>query len=71
MVLYGKFLLHCSQHGAIGIVTTGDSLGEEGLFEKSDAKNPIIRRKEIATAEDNSFVLELNQHSFDKLKQTL
>ena len=36
IILYGKFLLHHSKLGSIGTVTTGDSLGEEGIFEKKD-----------------------------------
>jgi len=36
IILYGKFLLHHSKYGAIGVVTTGDSFGEEGIFEKKD-----------------------------------
>ena len=33
IILYGKFLLHTSKLGPIGAVTTGDSLGEEGLLD--------------------------------------
>ena len=49
---------------------TGDALGEEGLFEKSDTgHNPI--RKEIATAEEESFVLEITAQSFEKVREDL
>jgi hypothetical protein len=34
IILYGKFLLHTSKLGPIGGVTTGDTLGEEGLLDK-------------------------------------
>jgi len=34
IILYGKILLHSAKLGAIGAVTTGDSLGEEGILEK-------------------------------------
>lgn len=33
IVLYGKLLLHHSRLGPIGVVSTGDSLGEEGLLD--------------------------------------
>jgi hypothetical protein len=45
--------------GAVGTVNTGDSLGEEGIYEKSDG-NFTTLRKEIATAEEDSYVLELS-----------
>jgi CRP-like cAMP-binding protein len=35
IILYGKFLLHNSKLGPIGTCNAGDSLGEEGLLEKS------------------------------------
>ena len=34
IILYGKILLHTAKLGAIGSVSTGDTLGEEGLLEK-------------------------------------
>ena len=33
IILFGKFLLHTARLGPIGAVTTGDTLGEEGLLE--------------------------------------
>lgn len=36
LILYGKFLLHTSKLGPIGVASTGDSLGEEGILERSD-----------------------------------
>eukprot|EP00347_Sterkiella_histriomuscorum_P000407 403375983 len=70
IVLYGKFLLHTSKHGAIGQVTTGDSLGEEGIFEKKDLDLPVFRQ-EIATAEEDCFILELNSNAVEKVKEQL
>jgi len=59
IILYGKFLLHHSKLGAIGVVSTGDSLGEEGIFEKKDSELPVYRQ-EMATAEEESFILEFS-----------
>jgi hypothetical protein len=59
IVLFGKLLLHSMELGAVGTVNTGDSLGEEGIYEKSDG-NFTTLRKEIATAEEDSYVLELS-----------
>ena len=59
IILYGKFLLHHSKLGAIGVVTTGDSLGEEGIFEKKGDTELPVYRYEMATAEEETFILEL------------
>jgi hypothetical protein len=70
IILYGKFLLHNSKLGPIGVTSTGDSLGEEGLLDKKanvttnveahtgDFENYVVRRHEMATAEEESYVLE-------------
>lgn len=70
IVLNGKFLLHHDKVGAIGIVNTGDSLGEEGIFEKRDNGLPVIR-KEIATAELDSYVIEISISAYHKLREIL
>ena len=70
IILQGKFLLHSAQLASIGTVTIGDTLGEEGLFEKKESNNKIYRR-EMATAENECFMLELTASSFEKLKDEL
>ncbi|CDW82978.1 UNKNOWN [Stylonychia lemnae] len=70
IVLYGKFLLHHSKYGEIGLVTTGDSLGEEGIFEKKGL-DMIVYRQEMATAQEESFILEFTQLSMEKIKEQL
>jgi CRP-like cAMP-binding protein len=67
-VIYGNFLLHSAQIGVIGTVKTGDSLGEEGIFE--NPKSPILR-KETVTSEEESFVLEVTRASWSKLSDKL
>jgi len=42
------------------VVTTGDSLGEEGIFEKKGDEELPVYRHEMATAEEESFILEYN-----------
>ena len=52
------------------MVTTGDSLGEEGVFERKGEDVPVYRQ-EMATAEEESFILEFTQASLDKVKDQL
>ena len=49
----------------IGQVTSGDTLGEEGLYE-GDAF-----RKDSAFAEEDSYLFELTKDSMIKVKETL
>ena len=82
IILFGKFLLHTAKLGPIGAVTTGDSLGEEGLLELRsrpitlDVKEEsgalsLIRRDEMATAEEESFILGFTKENFDKVRERL
>ncbi len=42
-------------------MATGDSLGEEGLLEKKpQAEGIFVKREEMATAEEESYVLEIS-----------
>lgn len=52
------------------MVNAGDSLGEEGIFEKRDTGLPVYR-KEIATAEMDSYVIEISSESYHKLREIL
>jgi len=70
IVLYGKFLLHSETVGPIGTVKAGDSLGEEGLFEKRLA-DPFVKRDYTATAEEESYIIEISQAAMEKLKANL
>lgn len=43
IVLFGKIVMHSKNLGAIGVVTMGEIIGEELIFEKSlDTKNTKI-----------------------------
>ena len=83
IILFGKFLLHTAKLGPIGTVTTGDTLGEEGLLDhksrpittqvdfKEETILNLVRREELATAAEESFILEFTQGSMDKVKERL
>ena len=83
IILFGKFLLHTAKLGPIGTVTTGDTLGEEGLLDlksrplttqvdfKEETILNLVRREELATAAEESFILEFTQGSMDKVKDRL
>ena len=70
LVLYGSFKLFSKKMGTIGTVATGDSLGEEGLFERSFSGGPITR-KESAYAKEDSFVLELTKKAMVDVQRAL
>ena len=84
IILFGKFLLHTAKLGPIGTASTGDTLGEEGLldlksrpltthldYQEEPTLNPVVRREELATAAEESFILEFTQGSMEKVKERL
>lgn len=80
IVLFGKILLYNMKLGLIGSASTGDAFGEEGILDKREVLTTklddvkptfLIRREEMATAEEESFVLEFTTASFEKLKERL
>ena len=84
IILFGKFLLHTAKLGPIGTASTGDTLGEEGLldpksrplttqldYQEETTLNPVVRREELATAAEESFILEFTQGSMEKVKERL
>ena len=46
-------------------------MGEEGLFERKGDPDLPVFRQEMATAEEESFVLEMTQQAMDKIKEQL
>jgi len=63
----GKIIMHSKNFGAIGLVKIGDSMGEECLNQKLKVK----KRQESAYSSGLSFVLELTQEFWEKLKNIL
>ncbi|TNV80958.1 hypothetical protein FGO68_gene1252 [Halteria grandinella] len=68
-ILFGKFLMHTSKLGPIGTANSGDSMGEEGLLDK--ISETMVKREEMATAEEESYVMEFTKGAMDKLKERL
>lgn len=79
MVIFGKIVMHSKDLGAIGMVSVGDFIGEELIFEKSsDVKNlaaqaekPKHFRTETAYSEGDSYLLECYFDDWPKLKDML
>lgn len=82
MVIFGKVVMHSKTLGAIGMVSCGDFIGEELLFEKSsDLKNtyhlsshaekPQHLRTETAYSEGDTYLLECYFDEWPKLKDML
>jgi hypothetical protein len=80
MIIFGKVVMHSKNLGAIGMVSCGDFIGEELLFEKSgDAKNnlssqaekPQHLRAETAYSEGDTYLLECYFDEWPKLKDIL
>jgi hypothetical protein len=46
MVIFGKVVMHSKNLGAIGMVSCGDFIGEELLFEKSSNNNSLSSQAE-------------------------
>ena len=67
IVVLGKLILHSKKLGAIGLVKIGDMIGEESLIKNSKIKE----RQESAYSSGLTFVLELSQEFWDKLKNIL
>lgn len=67
IVVLGKLILHNKKLGAIGLVKIGDMIGEEWLIKNSKIKE----RQESAYSSGLTFVLELTQEFWDKLRNIL
>ena len=63
----GKVIMHSKKLGAIGLVQTGDIIGEECLINKSK----ISKRLENAYSSGETYALELHPELWDKLKNIL
>lgn len=67
LVVFGKIVIHSKSLGAIGMVTMGEFVGEELMFEKTD--NNL--RYESAYSEGDSYLFECTFEDWRKFKDML
>lgn len=67
ILITGKIIMHSKKLGAIGLVKIGDTIGEECLIINYKGKE----RLESAYSSGLTFVLELTQDIWDRLKNIL
>ncbi len=74
-MLYGKVIVRTARDGMLGIVISGDSLGEESLFKSNYVSrhlNCVIScRRETCVAECKASLLEFEKAKLDELKKQL